>query len=357
MELLFTELSASTTGGVVTHEPRSLHPPKDTATSKRRGCEATFSMGKGGESSTDQLNGATSWTARTLKPVEKLEAREDFIWDTTDEPHASRRKEIMKAHPEVKKLFGHEWKSKYLCMFLLIIPQIWLSWYTTDFGWPAYLFVAYVFGATITQSLFLAIHELAHNLFFQGTQANRLFAMVANWPIGIAYCVPFRGYHLEHHKWQGVDGIDTDIPSRFEGKYVRGPVLKAVWCCCQILTYALRPMFIKAQDFTPNHLYNWISQIGFDLVVYYFWGYKVTLTSPHPLLHSRPSTSPPPPPPPLLYSRWPTSCSASSSRAGSTRALGTSSRSTTCSLISTPRRRPIRTTARSIGSRGAACCS
>ena len=246
-------------------------------------------MGKGGESSTDQLNGATSWTARTLKPVEKLEAREDFIWDTTDEPHASRRKEIMKAHPEVKKLFGHEWKSKYLCMFLLIIPQIWLSWYTTDFGWPAYLFVAYVFGATITQSLFLAIHELAHNLFFQGTQANRLFAMVANWPIGIAYCVPFRGYHLEHHKWQGVDGIDTDIPSRFEGKYVRGPVLKAVWCCCQILTYALRPMFIKAQDFTPNHLYNWISQIGFDLVVYYFWGYKVTLTPPTlPLSPSHP---------------------------------------------------------------------
>ena len=242
-------------------------------------------MGKGGESSTDQLNGSSSWAARTLKPAEKLEAREDFIWDTTDEPHASRRKEIMKAHPEVKKLFGHEWKSKYLCMFLLIIPQIWLSWYTTDFGWPAYLFVAYVFGATITQSLFLAIHELAHNLFFQGTQANRLFAMVANWPIGIAYCVPFRGYHLEHHKWQGVDGIDTDIPSRFEGKYVRGPVLKAVWCCCQILTYALRPMFIKAQDFTPNHLYNWISQIAFDLVVFYFWGYKVTLTpTPTPTL-------------------------------------------------------------------------
>merc|ERR1719217_1557460 len=109
-----------------------------------------------------------------------------------------------------------------------------------DLSWPKYLFVAYVFGATITQALFLAIHELAPNLFFQSTQANRLFAMVANWPIGIPYCVPFRGYHLEHHKWQGVDGIDTDIPSRAEGKYVRGPLRKAVWCCCQILTYALR---------------------------------------------------------------------------------------------------------------------
>merc|ERR1711892_624311 len=48
-------------------------------------------------------------------------------------------------------------------------------------------------------------------------------------------------------------------------------------CCCQILTYALRPMFIKAQDFTPNHLYNWISQIAFDVVIFYFWGYKPLL--------------------------------------------------------------------------------
>eukprot|EP00966_Prymnesium_polylepis_P088926 2057777-Prymnesium_polylepis.1 len=154
----------------------------------------------------------------------------------------------MKAHPEVTKLFGPEWKSKYLCIFLLVIPQIWLSWATQDLSWPTYVLVAYVFGATITQALFLAIHELAHNLFFKSPRANRYFAMVANWPIGIPYCVPFRGYHLEHHKWQGVDGIDTDIPSRLEGKLIRGPVTKAIWACCQILTYALRPMFIKAQD-------------------------------------------------------------------------------------------------------------
>merc|ERR1719217_439398 len=134
-----------------------------------------------------------------------------------------------------------------------------------ELSWPAYLAVAYVFGATITQALFLAIHEPAY---------NRYFAMIANWPIGIPYCVPFKGYHLEHHKFQGVDGIDTDIPSRLEGKIIRGPVTKAIWCCCQILTYALRPMFIKAQDFTANHLYNWISQIAFDLAIYYFWGYK-----------------------------------------------------------------------------------
>lgn len=216
-------------------------------------------MGKGGDG---------------VRPAVALQARTDFFWDTSDEPHADRRKAILKAHPEVGKLMGHEWTSKYLCFFLLVIPQIWLSWATQDLSWPAYVFVAYVFGATITQSLFLAIHEMAHNLFFKKPNSNRYFAMVANWPIGIPYCVPFRGYHLEHHKFQGVDGIDTDIPSRLEGKVINGPVTKAIWCCCQILTYALRPMFIKAQDVTMMHILNWVSQIAFDAVIYYFWGWK-----------------------------------------------------------------------------------
>merc|ERR1719230_2028623 len=160
--------------------------------------------------------------------------REDFFWDTTDEPHATRRQEILKAHPEVSKLQGPEWKSKWICLGL-VGAQIWLSVVTQQLSWPAYLLVAYVFGATITQALFLAIHELSHNLFFKKPEHNRYFAMFANLPIGIPYSVPFRGYHLEHHKFQGLDGVDTDIPSQLEGKLIRGPVSKTVWACCQIL--------------------------------------------------------------------------------------------------------------------------
>jgi sphingolipid delta-4 desaturase len=79
---------------------------------------------------------------------------------------------------------------------------------------------------------------------------------------------------LDHHKFQGVDGIDTDIPSRLEGKIVRGPLTKAVWACCQILTYALRPVFIKPQQLTRMHVYNWIAQIGFDLVILQLFGWR-----------------------------------------------------------------------------------
>jgi len=225
-------------------------------------------MGKGG-SSTAAVEAPAGRGAKG-----KLVARTDFFWDDNDEPHAARRKAIMKAHPEVSKLTGPEWRSKYICLFALVLPQIWLSVVTADLPWLPYLAIAYVFGATITQALFLAIHELAHNLFFKSPLHNRLFSMVANWPIGIPYTIPFRGYHLEHHKFQGVDGVDTDVPSYFEAQHIRGPLSKTAWACCQILTYALRPMFIKAQDITAMHVTNWAVQIAFDAAMLYAFGWR-----------------------------------------------------------------------------------
>ena len=47
-----------------------------------------------------------------------------------------------------------------------------------------FLGVAYIVGATANQNLFLAIHEISHNLAFKSPLANRLLAIVANLPIG-----------------------------------------------------------------------------------------------------------------------------------------------------------------------------
>ena len=102
-------------------------------------------MGKGG-SSTAAVEAPAVRGAKG-----KLVARTDFFWDDNDEPHAARRKAIMKAHPEVSKLTGPEWRSKYICLFALVLPQIWLSVVTADLPWLPYLAIAYVFGATITQ--------------------------------------------------------------------------------------------------------------------------------------------------------------------------------------------------------------
>jgi fatty acid desaturase len=50
------------------------------------------------------------------------------------------------------------------------------------------LAVAYVFGGFATANLFLANHELSHNLAFKSASANRMLGLVANLPIGGAVC-------------------------------------------------------------------------------------------------------------------------------------------------------------------------
>ena len=58
-------------------------------------------------------------------------------------------------------------------------------------SWP-FLATAYVVGATANQNLFLAIHEISHNLAFRTPVLNRLLAVFANLPIGVPYSAAFR---------------------------------------------------------------------------------------------------------------------------------------------------------------------
>lgn len=62
---------------------------------------------------------------------------------------------------------------------------------TSFWSWKFWA-VAYVFGATANQNLFLAIHEISHNLAFRSPVANRLLAIFANLPIGVPYSASFR---------------------------------------------------------------------------------------------------------------------------------------------------------------------
>ena len=41
-------------------------------------------------------------------------------------------------------------------------------------------------------NLFLAIHEITHNLAFRGVRNNKLLALFANFPIGIPYSMMFK---------------------------------------------------------------------------------------------------------------------------------------------------------------------
>jgi len=64
---------------------------------------------------------------------------------------------------------------------------------TPFFSWKFFL-TAYIIGATANQNLFLAIHEISHNLASRLPNTNRMLAVFANLPIGIPYSASFRVY-------------------------------------------------------------------------------------------------------------------------------------------------------------------
>ena len=165
--------------------------------------------------------------------------RKDVSWE---EPHAARRRRLM--GPDVARLQGPEWRSKYLCVFLLVVPQLYLSTVVPHLPNVWLRVVAwYAVGCTFTQALFLAIHELSHNLFFSSPKYNRAFAILANLPIGIPFAIAFRTYHLRHHTSQGRVSIDGDLPTEWECTLLRTHwSLRLLWLSLQIVAYAVRPL-------------------------------------------------------------------------------------------------------------------
>ncbi|KAL2021808.1 hypothetical protein VTK56DRAFT_6582 [Thermocarpiscus australiensis] len=189
----------------------------------------------------------------------------DFFWTYTEEPHRTRRLAIIKAHPEVTKLCGPEPLTKYVVAGVVAL-QLLLAHLlrgTPFWSWKFWA-VAYVFGATSNQNLFLAIHEISHNLAFRSPLANRLFAIFANLPIGLPYSASFRPYHLTHHKSLGVDGLDTDLPTALEAFFLDSILGKAFFCTFQIFFYAIRPMTVYRVPFTWVHWVNLAVQLAFD---------------------------------------------------------------------------------------------
>lgn len=197
-----------------------------------------------------------------------------FFWSYTEEPHRTRRQAIIKAHPEVTKLCGPEPLTKYLVLAVvaLQVTCAYLLRNTPIFSWTFFL-SAYIIGATANQNLFLAIHEISHNLAFRSPLANRVFAVFANLPIGLPYSAAFRPYHLTHHKSLGVDGLDTDLPTALEAVFLDSVLGKAFFCTFQILFYALRPMMVYQLPLTRLHFFNIAAQLVFDILLVKYAGY------------------------------------------------------------------------------------
>jgi len=197
----------------------------------------------------------------------------EFTWVETDEPHASRRKAILKAHPEIKALFAKEPRTFWIVLGVLI-AQIGMASFMSEASWPVLLFFAYVFGGTANHSMQLAAHELSHNLCFEKVLHNQLLAIMANLCTGVPSAMTFFRYHMEHHMFQGVDGIDTDVPTTWECGFFTNSVLKCLWMFLQPAFYALRPLAVKPKTPQFMELVNYAACFSFDYLIYQTLGGK-----------------------------------------------------------------------------------
>ncbi|XP_013394317.1 sphingolipid delta(4)-desaturase DES1 [Lingula anatina] len=201
--------------------------------------------------------------------------RTDFEWVYTQEPHATRRKEILAKYPEVKQLMGIDPKLKYI-VTAMVLAQVVTAYFMRDASWGLILLVGYCWGGVINHSMTLAIHEISHNLAFGHSKPlwNRFLGMFGNLPLGIPYSISFKKYHLEHHRYQGDDELDVDIPTKLEGRLFHSTFTKFIWVLLQPFFYALRPLFLRPKKIEMLEVINFLMQLVFDVLIYYFFGWR-----------------------------------------------------------------------------------
>lgn len=181
----------------------------------------------------------------------------------TGEPHRLRRKPILAAHPEIRKLFGHDKRTAYVT-FAVVVAQLGIAALLTAAlddqpGWPRLIVLtgaALLFGAVLNHWLAMSIHEATHNLAAPTRAQNIALSLFANVPMVLPVAMTFRRYHLEHHAQLGVTGRDTDLPHPLEVRFIGNSTpRKAVWWAFYALVYLVRgATFAKA----PNRL-EWLN--------------------------------------------------------------------------------------------------
>jgi sphingolipid delta-4 desaturase len=160
--------------------------------------------------------------------------------DVSTEPHAERRRAILAAHPELRRLFGPT-RWTILPILALVLGQSSAAVLLSTQPWWVILGTAYTLGAVANLGCWALVHEGGHNLIARSTRANRWWSMIANLPILVPAAAHFRFWHRYHHRRQGEPGWDIDLPMQGEVQWVgTSPVRKALWLAAFMPLQTLR---------------------------------------------------------------------------------------------------------------------
>ncbi len=204
-----------------------------------------------------------------------MKQQNSFVFSESSEPHRIRTKEILKQHPNIRKLIGKNPNTIFAILGLVAL-QIVLAWFVADKSWWIVVGVAYVIGAFADHALFVMIHECAHKLLFKNPVTNRLAGILANVPQLFPSSVSFERYHIKHHSFQGVHELDADLPNHWEAKLIDNYFIgKVLW----LLFYPLFQVFRinRLKEIKPIDgwvVLNWGVQIAFIVLITVFLGPK-----------------------------------------------------------------------------------
>jgi len=196
--------------------------------------------------------------------------------DRMDEPHLKRKHVILRRHPEVVQLYGYDPRTKWVA-FAAVAVQVALAYlfgrvWTHTYFW--YVLVAYVIGGSLTGLYGVIFHECTHNLTAKTSLANRWIGLITNIGLPLPIYMAFRRFHLEHHTYQGVFGVDPDLPLDWEVNFIRGnTVMKLIWMFFFPVMYIYRGAL---QGKTPSYweCVNYVFTLFTDAVIVYVCGWR-----------------------------------------------------------------------------------
>ncbi|KAI9481261.1 MAG: fatty acid desaturase-domain-containing protein [Benjaminiella poitrasii] len=204
----------------------------------------------------------------------------DFARDDMDEPHLKRKHALLLKYPEqIQKLYGTDFNTFHVATLINLV-QLGIAYY---FGhhqshWLYFTLTAYFVGGTTTGIVGVLIHEACHNLVTGSSTLDRLIGLYANIVLPVPISQSFRRYHIQHHTFQGVEGLDPDLPLAWEKSLIRGNCFsKVLWILIYPVMYVFRGVAMQqALGHTPNRweLINVVFSVLMDILIVLVCGWK-----------------------------------------------------------------------------------
>ncbi len=122
--------------------------------------------------------------------------RPEAVW------HRDRARAMIRAHPEIKQLFGHYAPTAFWCV-LVACAQLGIAMAVSHAPWWVMLLAAYFIGTSLNIMLFQLGHECVHGLVFKKPSWNRYLFTFTTLPMFMSGHHTWWLEHLVHHNDQG----------------------------------------------------------------------------------------------------------------------------------------------------------